>query len=583
MNYKVDKRDVDFNLMEWLNVADICAWDAYKDHSAEMYQMILDEALKFSLNEVSPLNKVGDEEGCRLEGGQVYTPKGFKEAYAKFAQNGFVGLDVPTTYGGQNLPSLVFNAVYEVFNGANVPFTMYAALTRGSAFLIETFNMDKKLADLFCEKMYTGVWTGTMCLTEPGAGSAVGDLRTSAKKNDDGTYNITGSKIFISSGDHDLTDNIVHLVLARVEGDAPGTKGISLFVVPKIWVNEDGSLGEANDVKVVNIEHKMGIKASSTCTLSFGDEGKCRGYLLGEQSKGMKYMFQMMNEARLLCGAQGQSIAGTAYENAKDYAKERVQWGDHVLTDFPDVRRMLVTCKAFVEGMRGMLNYTSYQMDIAEHHPDETTKARAKNRTDLLTPICKAYCSDFGFKVTELAIQIYGGYGYCSEYPVEQYMRDVKISSIYEGTNGIQALDLVGRKMTINGGALVQEFYEDLSAFTAEHAEHAELKDEMAALKGALDTVGQVGMQFAQWGMGDDKNKVLLGATPYLEMCGHVMMAYVLLSQSVVAHEKADSGDEFYKNKIKTARFFVRNILPKVRMLSKAILSGDESALEITL
>lgn len=582
MAFKIDEKDVNFCLFEWLDLNKLLTFDAYKDQSLDLYKMVLGEGLKFARNELDPLNASGDQEGCRIENGQVKAPKGFKEAYQAYGQNGFISIDTPSTYGGQGLPALIGTIICEIVTGANVPFSMYSGLTRGGAHMIETY-CSEAIAKIFCAKMFDGTWTGTMCLTEPGAGSAVGDLKTTAKPNADGTYSITGNKIFISGGDHDLTENIIHTVLARVEGDAPGTKGISLFIVPKIWANDDGSLGQPNDVSCVNIEHKMGIKASSTCSLNFGENGKCRGILVGERSRGMKYMFQMMNEARLYCGLQGGAIAGTAYENALAYAKERVQGSNNAIVNYPDVRRNLAFSKAYVEGMRALLYYTAQHIDIAHRSTNPEEKEHAQNRADLLTPICKAYCSDHGFKVTEIAMQVYGGYGYCSEYPIEQYMRDCKISSIYEGTNGIQALDLLGRKLSAKQGQLFRELYEDLSGFTSKNEGHDTLKEEILALKSNLDTIGQVAMAFAEWGMGGDQVSPMLSATPFLEMCGHVMLAYFLLDQAILADKKVKAGDKdaFYKNKIKTAQFFVRHILPEVKMHAKTILSRDKTAMEM--
>lgn len=583
MTYKLDERDVNFTIFEWLDMKKLLNLEAFKEQNEELYQMIVKEGIKFATNELDPINASGDREECTIKDGQVYTPKGFKEAFQAFAQNGFMGIDTPTTYGGQGLPQLFGSVLYEFFTGANVPFSMYTGLTRGGAHLIETFA-SSELAERFCPPMYEGRWGGTMCLTEPQAGSAVGDLKTTATPNDDGTYNIVGNKIFISGGDHDLTENIIHLVLARVDGDPVGTtKGISLFVVPKIWVNEDGSLGESNDVSCVNIEHKMGIKASSTCSLNFGENGKCRGYLVGDRAAGMKYMFQLMNEARLLCGLQGEAVAGTSYLHAVDYAKERIQGGGHAIIEYPDIRRNLAICRSLAEGMRALIYYTAYMSDIAHHSTDEAEKEKAQNRIDLLTPICKGYCTDMGFRVTEIAMQIYGGYGYISEYPIEQYMRDVKIASIYEGTNGIQALDLLGRKLAAKNGQLFRELYEDMSSFAEKHSSHDVLKDDIAAFKSAADTVGQVAMSFAQWGMEGDRVSPMFSATPFLEMCGHTVLAYLLLDQATLAHEKIknDQNETYYQNKIRTAKFFVKHLLPRVRMHAKAILERDKTAMEI--
>lgn len=583
-HYKINDKDVHFTLFDHLKIQDLCQLEAFKEHNQELYEMIVNEGIKFAQNELSPLNSSGDKEGCRIEAGEVTTPKGFKEAYAKLAQNGFIGIDVPTTYGGQGLPVVLFLALNEFFIGANSSFTLYSGLSRGSAFLIETFGSDE-LKSRFCEKMYSGTWAGTMCLTEPQAGTAVGDLRTSAKKNDDGTYNIVGNKIFITAGNHDLTDNIIHLVLARVEGDPEGSKGISLFVVPKIWVKEDGSLGEANDVACVNIEHKMGIKASATCALNFGENNKCRGYLVGEQTQGLKYMFQMMNEARILCGMQGMALAGTATENAISYAKEREQGGKTLIVDYPDVRRNIMLSKSLTEGMRALLLYTAKVLDQAHNESDGELKERMQNRADLMTPIAKAFCSDQGFRVTELGVQILGGYGYCDEYPLEQYLRDVKIASIYEGTNGVQALDLVGRKLAMKQGLLFKELYEDLSGFVSKNESNGRLKAELDDLKKALDTIAQVAMKIAEWGMSGDRIKPQIAATPCLEMCGHLCSAWLLLEQALIAQDKIGAGQDepFYRNKIRTAQFYVRHHLPAVRMRAKEILSEDMSLMEVEL
>ncbi|MBF0105995.1 MAG: acyl-CoA dehydrogenase [Deltaproteobacteria bacterium] len=580
--YKVDERDVHFNIFEYLNIKELTAYDKYKDQNEELYKMILNEGLKFALSEFDPLYVAGDREECHMKDGVVIVPKGYKEAYAKFAENGFVGIDTPPTYGGQGLPCMINTATMEFFTGSNVPLLLYAGLSRGVANILEAFG-SPELCQAFCANLYNGKWSGTMCLTEPQAGSAVGDIRTSAKKNADGTYTITGNKLFITGGDQNLTENIIHTVLARVEGDAPGTKGISLFLVPKIWVKPDGTLGERNDVNCVNVEHKMGIKASATCTLNFGEEGKCRGFLIGEQSRGMKMMFQMMNEARLMCGVQGEALAATAYENALAYAKERIQGANTAIINYPNVRRELALCKAWVEGMRGLLYLTGKSIDLAHGHPDDTIKEKAKNRVELLTPICKAYCSDVGFKITEMALQIYGGYGYVSEYPIEQYMRDVKIASIYEGANGIQALDLMGRKLASKAGQLFREFYEDLTQFVASQEGNTELKNEISALKKAIDTVAQVAMKIAEWGMSGEKTKPMLSANYFLELTGHTTLAYILLDQARVAQAAISNGskDSFYRNKIRTARFFVAHVLPMVQMRAKNILSEDLSSIEM--
>jgi alkylation response protein AidB-like acyl-CoA dehydrogenase len=603
MDYIVNRRDIDFILKEQIGYDKLLSLPALKDFTGEMFDMIIDQALKIAQQDIAPLNASGDREGAKFDGKNVTTPKGYKELYAKYAENGFIGLDVPTTYGGQGVPMMVTMPVAEFITGASVSFSMYPGLTRGAAHLIEVFGSDE-LKNTYVAKMYSGQWGGTMCLTEPQAGSAVGDLKTVAVPQADGSYKIKGGKIFISSGDHDLTENIIHLVLARIQGDQEGsTKTISLFAVPKFRVKKDGSLGEPNDVKTVNIEHKMGIKAQATCTLAFGDNDACVGYLVGEPRSGMKQMFQMMNEARLLCGLQGQAVAAVAYEHALKYSKDRIQGQGKAIIAYPDIRRMLVTQKALVEGIRALLFHTALYIDLSKHHPDETERAKYQGFADLLTPMCKSYGSDMGFKVTELAMQTYGGYGYISEYPVEQYMRDVKISSIYEGTNGIQALDLLGRKLALNGGQTVQQFYGMVDEFLTKNANDPALKGEIAEFKKSLDVIAQTAMSFMEMTGKGDFNYPMLCASDFLNMFAGVVIGYFLLDQAVLAHTKLeallkDKVDEpsqhksFIKNndeaafldgKIKTARFYVQRMLPQVRATAKVIQSGDRSALEIIL
>ncbi|MCE9624873.1 MAG: acyl-CoA dehydrogenase [Deltaproteobacteria bacterium] len=600
MAYKVNYRDVEFNLFDYLKIQDLGQSEKYAGFGKEECSAILGEALKFAQKEIDPLFKKSDQVGCKHEGDKVTAPPGFKEAYHNFAANGFIGMDVPTTYGGMGLPVGLTMAATEFFVGSCIAFSMYSGLTRGSAHLIEAFGSEE-LAQRFVPNMYGGKWGGTMCLTEPQAGSAVGDLSTVAVKDGD-QYKIKGTKIFISSGDHDLTENIIHLVLARVEGDPAGTKGISLFVVPKFRVNPDGSTGEWNDVKTVNIEHKMGIKGSSTCTLSFGDSGNCIGYMLGEQRRGMPMMFQMMNEARIACGLQGAAASSAAYESALDYAKVRTQGGKTLILDYPDVRRMLITMKAYTEGMRALLLYSANLDDKEVVEKDEATKEKYAGRLSLLTPVCKAYCTDMGFKVTELAMQVYGGYGYIAEYPVEQYMRDVKISSIYEGTNGIQALDLIGRKIGQKNGEYFRELYEEMNGFCTKQAAHPAFASEVGSIKKALDQVGQVTMKLAEWGMSGNVLSPQLHAMSYLYNLGDVFVSYLLTDQAVLALAKLEEiwksqgadneekkskicteNDEarFLEGKVKSARFFVANILPQATARTKAILADDQSPLKI--
>lgn len=600
MAYKVDTRDVQFTLFEHLQIQNLKNLEAFSHLGETDYQMLSEEALKFTQKEIAPLEKKSDEIGSHLKDGQVITPSGYKEAYQAYAASGFIGADVPTTYGGQGLPVTLAVHFAEYFMGGCFSFMMFPGLARGAAHLVENFA-SKDLAEKFCPKIYSGEWTGTMCLTEPQAGTAVGDLQTSAKKTDEG-YLIKGQKIFISCGDNDFASNVIHMVLARIEGDPAGTKGISLFLVPKIRVNEDGSLGQGNDLKVINVEKKMGIHGSPTCSLSFGDNNACLGYLVGEPRKGLTYMFQLMNEARIMCGMQGLSQGGNAYRHALDYAKERIQGGKTTIIDYPDVRRMLATMKASTEGMRALLYKTATYIDTAHHEKDEEKKGIAQSMADLLTPVCKAFCSDTGFKVTELAMQTYGGYGYISEYPIEQLMRDVKISSIYEGANGIQALDLVGRKMAHNGGESFRNFYALLSDFYETNKDHPTLEKEFEAFKKALDTVGSSAMKIGELALGGDQQFAMLHASSFLNMMGYLCFAWLLLEQTLIALPKlekmwADIGAtveepkfalcennpdaRYYEGKVKTTRFYIWNLLPQLFAQAKCIQNEDRSAMKI--
>jgi alkylation response protein AidB-like acyl-CoA dehydrogenase len=437
-----------------------------------------------------------------------------------------------------------------------------------------------------------------MCMTEPQAGTAVGDIRTSARRNGD-TYLLTGTKCFITSGDHDVTPNIIHGVLARIEGAPPGTKGISQFIVPKYWIDKDGSQGDFNNVTCAGIEHKMGMKASPTCTLNFGEDGPCRGYLLGEEeNKGMRQMFQMMNEARITVGIQAIGITATAYENAVQYTGERIQGVDVRAMKDPnaprvpiirhaDVRHMLLLQKCMVEGMRAFAYRLAMYEDLAHEHPDEEKRKWYQGYVDLMTPVIKAYCSDIGFDMTSVAMQCYGGYGYCQEYPVEQYCRDVRIAQIFEGTNFIQAADLVGRKLSIGGGVLMQNYMEYLESFINELRQNQAVGELVGQLEVAKDMLLEATMKIAEIGMGGDLDYVMSIATRYLHIVGDITMARELIEQARIASEKIeglapDSLDHsFYSGKIHSARFFVYNILPDVATKTAVIKNQDRSCIEI--
>ncbi len=623
----MDKRDIEFVLFEQFNLGKFSELERYEDFDEDDYRGIIETALNFAKEEIAPLDEPSEEFGCKLENGQVKAFEGFKDLYKQYGEDGWIAVSQNQEYGGMGLPLAMSILLQEFGIAAAGSFMFFPGLTSSAGHLVENFA-NKNLAELLVPKMYQGEWTGTMCLTEPQAGSAVGDLTTSAVPigpDDTPTapveglqeYRITGNKIFISAGDHDLTDNIIHLVLARVQGDPAGTKGISLFVVPKyrfdsegnVLKNDDGSF-VSNDVTTTAIEHKMGIAASPTCALSFGDNGDCRGYLVGEQRKGIVYMFQMMNEARIACGVQGSALGNLAYQRALAYAKERVQ-GPKVtdrspekksvpIINHPDVRRNLMLARSYSEGLRALLFQAAIYADYSEYHHDEEVRKKNRALLELLTPVCKAYASDKGFKVTELAIQIFGGYGYIKDYGVEKNMRDVKIASIYEGTNGIQALDLLGRKMRMKDGAYFMTWLQETNEFLQQYKSHESLAELVAEVDKAKNTLGDVAFHF----MGANPKDIevtLLGATPFLEIFGHVEVARLLLHQAIVADEKLKAilkendvaedvvaefiknspNARFYNNKIKTARFFVYHTLPHVKALAKEIKSNDRSALEV--
>ena len=606
--FRVDRRDLEFVLFEQVGAQRCLEYDAYREMNKETLDLVFNEVIKMGREVLGPINGPADRKGFQVEDGNVLVSEEFHHAYRVFREGGWFAPSSNPDFGGMGLPISMCVALADVFTGAFSAFMNFSGLTASGAHLIECFG-SKKLQDLMVERLYTGEWMGTMCLTEPQAGSAVGDISTRAEPIEQSDqYRIRGNKIFITAGDSDLPENIIHLILARVEGDVAGTKGISLFAVPKYHLGPNGEIGERNDVTLTGVEHKMGLHASPTCSLAFGEKGDCRGWLIGEQSKGIVYMFQMMNEARLLTGAQGSGLANAAYQYALHYAKERVQGAK--LTDrssdatpvaiieHPDVRRNLMMAKSIAEGIRVLLLQTAVYGEDARNHPDEGVRGRSQDLMDFLTPICKAYASDQGFKVTELAIQVLGGYGYISEYGVEQTMRDSKITSIYEGTNGIQAMDLLGRKMRLKGGALfmtwLQEVTQSLEGVTSS------LEAEVAAVNKAKEVLGGVAMHLQATAQADLES-AFLNATPFLEMCGHVEVARLLLGGAHIATgrlgdilQKAEVPSEerasfmkshaearFYDAKVKTAKFFVNSVIPHVRATANGIQSGDRSALDI--
>ncbi len=610
-NLLVDERDIKFVLYEQLNIEELCESERYSEHSREMFDMVLEAANKLAEKELAPTNKEGDEKGVKLENGQVKAPESYHKAYQHYCEGGWSALPVEEEKGGQGFPDVINISCLEVFGAANMALMMYPGLTIGAARLIDHFGTEEQQR-MYMDKMYTGEWTGTMCLTEPQAGSDVGALRSKAVKNGDGTYSISGNKIFISAGDHDMTENIVHMVLARVEGAPAGTKGISIFIVPKMRYDEKGALVD-NDVTPAAIEHKLGINSSATCALNFGEKDNCIGYLLGAENQGMKIMFQMMNEARLAVGVQGLATASTAYLHALSYAKERTQGSDITMMkdphapkipiiEHPDIRRMLLWMKSVTEGIRAMIYYTAYCEDRIKIAKDEEEAAKYQGFVDILIPLCKAWSSDMGFRVTEAAVQVYGGYGYCREYPVEQFLRDCKITSIYEGTNGIQALDLVGRKLGYKQGALFQAIVAETGNLLRNAKANFRLKDIAEPFEAARDQLIEVTRYFGLKSITEEFILPVLYAQPYLELFGDTAVGFMLLWQAVIADRrleeiysdaKADTPEKkaeilktnrsaaFYQGKIASAKFFANSTLSLSKGKARAIMSGERSALDI--
>ena len=609
MMYLDDLRDVNFNLFSWLPLDELLATERFGAFDRDDLAAIVTEALKVCRNELAPANGEADHVGARWKDGGVTLPEALRKAFAKLAEGGWIGATASPDFGGMGLPDAAGTAVMEFLVGSNPALSLTVMLTRGSAQLVESFG-SPELKALCCERMYTGEWTGTMCLTEPQAGSDLGDIKTKAVKRADGTYLLSGQKIFITSGDHDLTPNIVHAVLARIEGAPAGAKGLSLFAVPKFRINPDGSLGGPNDVACAGIESKLGIHGSPTCTLVFGEGGDCVGHLLGRERLGLLHMFQMMNSARFEVGVQGMATASAAHQAAVAYARERLQGramddkDPHSpqvpIADHPDVRRNLLTQAAYVQAMRALLYYTGFCMDKA-HVTEGDERKRYEGLTDILTPICKAWCSDWGFRVTEWAMQVYGGYGYTTEYPVEQYLRDVKIASIYEGTNGIQALDLVGRKFRLQGGALLRALLDRVAEARKAAGADPVLRACTEALDGALERF-EAALSRLQ-SPADGVLQMHLNASPILDALGHVVAGALLFEQAALARTRLSAlmrergsggggpdvfrtflaGNEearFLHNKVQAALCFAHRALPAAVAGLDAVAAGDLSPVD---
>lgn len=587
MSYRPPLRDILFVMNELLGLSELLTLEPFSHVDTDDVAGLLAEAGRFNAEVVAPLNQIGDQQPSSIDSdGNVTTPPGFKDAYRRYQEAGWTAIQFDPEYGGGGLPWLVGIANQEFTTSANMAFSLCPMLSHSAIEALSIHGSDEQKA-MFLEKMITGAWSGTMNLTEPQAGTDVGALTTRAVPREDGTYAITGTKIFITWGDHDMAENIIHLVLARMPDAPPGTKGISLFIVPKYLVNPDGTLGAKNDVRCVSLEHKLGIKASPTAVMSFGEAGGAVGYLVGEPHQGMRYMFTMMNNARLTVGLEGLGISERSYQQAVEYARERIQGtaiesGEPtVIGNHPDVRRMLITMKSGIEAMRSLIYLNAKAIDESHAHPDATKRSQAGELVALLTPLSKAWCTDLGVELTSLALQVFGGMGYVEETGVAQHWRDARIAPIYEGTNGVQAVDLVMRKLPMSGGAVIERTLSDIRD-TVEALKDAGLFAMAEHLGAAVDTVERVS-EILLAEAGADR---LAGATPYLRMLATLVGAWLMARGALVAKTQLDAGApdaSFYDAKLATATFFVSQTLPAAMGLRASVEGSVDDLMAVPL
>lgn len=580
-SYVAPLKDYQFLINHFLDL------DQYNDvegfaAARELVEPLLSESAKLCEEVLFPLNMVGDRQGLKFKDGTVTTPEGFKEAYKAYVEGGWPTLTWPTEYGGQGMPEFLNMPMLEMVCSSNLSFGLTPGLTHGAIHAL-LLHANEELKKTFIPKMIAGVWSGVMCLTEPVAGTDLGLLKTRAEPNADGTFAVTGNKIFISSGEQDMTENIIHLVLARLPDAPKGVRGISLFLCPKFLVNADGTLGARNGFSCASIEHKMGIHASPTCVMNY--DGAV-GYLVGQPHRGLQAMFTMMNTARLYVGVQGLGVAEAAYQNALAYSKDRLQGralsgpkfpekAADPITVHPDVRRMLYTQKAFVEGARALAIWTAREVDLSHRHPDAARRTQADDFVQMITPILKSALTDGGFEMSSLAMQCFGGYGYIEEYGAAQYVRDARIAMIYEGTNGIQAMDLVGRKLPFETGRYLSRFFHPVDAFIAEHRNDPAMAEFTKPLKVHLKYLQQATMWIGTMGF-VNPNHAGAGAVEYQKMFALVVFAYIWAHQAKLALSLRNSDPEFYDSKLATARFYFAKILPGTISLLSSITAGAE-------
>ena len=586
--YKAPVRDMRFVLHELLDVENAFKTLGFEEASTDVIDAILDEGAKFCETVLFPTNRIGDQEGCKFENGVVTTPSGFRDAYQALSEGGWMSLACAPEYGGQGLPNTLSVFFEEMLQSANMALSLYPGLTRGAYVAMQAYASEE-LKQRYLPKMVAGTWSGVMCLTESHCGTDLGMLRTRAEPRDDGSYGVTGTKIFITGGEQDLTDNIIHLVLARLPDAPQGTKGISLFLVPKFLVDDDGGLGERNGVQCGSIEHKMGIKGASTCVMNYEDAS---GWLIGEPNRGLRAMFSMMNHERIMVGQQGLSQAEVAYQSAADYARERIQGralsgakfpdkaADPIIVH-PDVRRMLLTSKAYNEGARALLGWIALLVDHEERNPNPAERESAEDLAALLTPVIKAFFTDMGSEVCNTCLQVFGGHGYVAEWGMEQLVRDARIAQIYEGANGIHAMDLVGRKLPMHDGRLIRRYFEHLDEFLGEHADDTAMQEFVVPVGKAVARLKRATAWLAEAGKRDPE-EIGAAAYDYLRLAALTAFGHMWAKSAKVALGKLDGDNTgFYKTKLATARYFMQRLLPQTGALVESLTAGSAALMSI--